>query len=71
MIGDGVQSESFDLIIIGAGLYGIQVARTYLELHPTHNVVLLEASSTLGGVWSVGKSTRPFDSGSKVLTILN
>ena len=42
----------WDLIIIGAGIYGIQVARTYLELHPTRRIVILEASGEVGGVWS-------------------
>ncbi|RMY29540.1 hypothetical protein D0864_16984, partial [Hortaea werneckii] len=41
-----------DVIIIGAGIYGIQSARTYLEIHPSANVVILEASNSIGGVWS-------------------
>lgn len=52
-------SESADLVIIGAGIYGIQVARTFLELHPTRNVVILESSKCIGGVWSEGSSRRP------------
>ncbi|TKA33371.1 hypothetical protein B0A50_00924 [Salinomyces thailandicus] len=44
--------QQCDLIIIGAGIYGIQAARTYLELHPTAKVNILEASSSIGGVWS-------------------
>ncbi|CAK3962510.1 flavin-binding monooxygenase [Lecanosticta acicola] len=41
-----------DLVVVGAGIYGIQAARTYLEVHPKSKVVILEASTTIGGVWS-------------------
>lgn len=47
-----------DLIVVGAGIYGIQVARTYLELHPARSVAILEASDSVGGVWSNGKSVK-------------
>jgi thioredoxin reductase len=49
---DKTSSKSFDLVIIGAGIYGIQVARTYLELHPTKHIIVVEASESTGGVWS-------------------
>ncbi|KAF3920289.1 hypothetical protein AA313_de0209196 [Arthrobotrys entomopaga] len=42
----------FDVIIIGAGLYGIQSARTYLEIHPKAKLAILEASEYIGGAWS-------------------
>lgn len=48
--------DKYDLAIIGAGIYGIQAARTYLEIHPSRRVLILEASACLGGVWSRGKS---------------
>lgn len=44
----------FDLAIIGAGIYGIQAARTYLELHPYDKVIVFEGSGDVGGVWSSG-----------------
>lgn len=47
--------DIYDLIIVGAGIYGIQAARTYLELHPFRKVLILEASACIGGVWSRGK----------------
>ena len=47
--------EEFDLIIIGAGLYGIQAARTYLEIHNNAHLLILESSASVGGVWSSGK----------------
>lgn len=46
--------EQVDLVVIGAGIYGIQAARTCLEIHPHKNVVILEASNAVGGVWSRG-----------------
>ncbi|KAK5937491.1 hypothetical protein PMZ80_010109 [Knufia obscura] len=48
----------FDLAIIGAGIYGIQAARTYLELHPYDKVIVFEGSGDVGGVWS---SERVYD----------
>ncbi|KAF2028177.1 hypothetical protein EK21DRAFT_18578, partial [Setomelanomma holmii] len=44
--------EPLDLLIIGAGIYGIQACRTYLTVHPTHNIVVLEADEAPSGVWS-------------------
>ncbi|GAB7358746.1 hypothetical protein MBLNU230_g3975t1 [Neophaeotheca triangularis] len=41
-----------DLIIIGAGLYGLSFARTYLSLHPDREILILEASTHIGGVWA-------------------
>lgn len=41
-----------DVIIVGAGLYGIFAAKTYLEIHPKSNILLIEEDSSLGGVWS-------------------
>ena len=51
MIQDG---RTLDLAVVGAGIYGIQAARTYLELHPKDSVAVFEASSHIGGVWSSG-----------------
>jgi len=47
--------QGFDLAVIGAGIYGIQAARTYLELHQNDRVIVFEASGHVGGVWSPGK----------------
>ncbi|OCL02531.1 hypothetical protein AOQ84DRAFT_268633, partial [Glonium stellatum] len=44
--------ESFDLVVVGAGWYGLAAAKTYVELHPTEDVVVLESASTVGGVWA-------------------
>ncbi|KAJ9637881.1 hypothetical protein H2199_007376 [Coniosporium tulheliwenetii] len=32
--------------------YGLAAAKTYVELHPTANVIVLEGATTLGGVWA-------------------
>lgn len=50
------RDEPLDLVVIGAGIYGIQAARTYLELHPTDHVIVFEASEDVGGVWSAGET---------------
>ncbi|KAH7063927.1 hypothetical protein BKA63DRAFT_185264 [Paraphoma chrysanthemicola] len=47
-----LDGEPLDLLIIGAGIYGIQAARTYLTINPSHSIVVLEADETPGGVWS-------------------
>lgn len=52
--------QHFDLIIIGSGIYGISAARTYLEVHPHHNVAIFEASATVGGVWSAERMYNDF-----------
>ncbi|KAF2170748.1 hypothetical protein M409DRAFT_63824 [Zasmidium cellare ATCC 36951] len=41
-----------DLIVVGAGIGGLCAAKTYLELAPGSNVIILEARKTLGGVWA-------------------
>jgi cation diffusion facilitator CzcD-associated flavoprotein CzcO len=51
------ETQEFDILIIGAGIYGIQAARTYLEVHPDAKLCIVEASGSIGGVWSKGKST--------------
>ena len=48
--------ESWDVVVIGAGIYGIQAARTYLEIHPIAKLVILESDDVVGGVWSSGAS---------------
>ncbi|KAF2730455.1 flavin-binding monooxygenase-like protein-like protein [Polyplosphaeria fusca] len=44
--------EVVDLVVVGAGLYGITAAVTYHRLHPTARVLLLEASGSIGGPWA-------------------
>ncbi|KAK5186092.1 hypothetical protein LTR44_002141 [Exophiala sp. CCFEE 6388] len=44
--------DALDLIVIGTGWYGLAAAKTYVELHPSEKVVVLEANSSIGGVWA-------------------
>ncbi|PLB33725.1 FAD/NAD(P)-binding domain-containing protein [Aspergillus candidus] len=44
--------ETVDLVIVGAGWHGISAAKTYLEVHPTHKVIILDRSASIGGVWA-------------------
>jgi len=41
-----------DLLIIGAGPSGLCAAKTFLEYDPSADIVIVEAQSCLGGVWS-------------------
>ncbi|KAF2101687.1 FAD/NAD(P)-binding domain-containing protein [Rhizodiscina lignyota] len=46
--------DTFDVIVVGVGIFGLQAARTYLDLHPEAKLLALEAYEHAGGVW--GKS---------------
>ena len=45
-------SKTHDLIVIGAGWFGLAAAKVYLELHPSHDILLVESSGSCGGTWS-------------------
>ncbi|KXH27268.1 cofactor FMO1 enzyme is FAD [Colletotrichum simmondsii] len=49
---NGQSVEVFDVIVVGAGWYGLMAARTYLELASETNLIIVDDSSTVGGVWS-------------------
>ncbi|KAI4263434.1 MAG: hypothetical protein L6R42_001415 [Xanthoria sp. 1 TBL-2021] len=42
----------YDTVIIGTGLYGIQAARYYLDIHLDSRLLLLESDDVVGGTWS-------------------
>lgn len=44
--------ETIDLVIIGSGLFGLAMAKTYHQLHPTHSLTIFDKASTIGGVWA-------------------
>ncbi|KAH8599836.1 hypothetical protein B0O99DRAFT_344360 [Bisporella sp. PMI_857] len=44
--------ERVDLVIVGAGVYGLAAAKTYLQITPSAKIILFESASTLGGTWS-------------------
>jgi hypothetical protein len=37
------------------GLYGIQAARYYLDIHPEARLCILESDNVIGGTWSSSK----------------
>ncbi|KAI1339846.1 hypothetical protein F5Y15DRAFT_71507 [Xylariaceae sp. FL0016] len=47
-----MRRETADLVIIGAGIYGVETAKTYLQVHPDQKVVLLDGGESMGGTWS-------------------
>ncbi|KAK9358812.1 hypothetical protein V1504DRAFT_396116 [Lipomyces starkeyi] len=44
--------EEADLVVIGAGWHGLITAKTYLECNPSTKLVVLDAGSSIGGVWA-------------------
>ncbi|KAJ5092647.1 hypothetical protein NUU61_007517 [Penicillium alfredii] len=44
--------ESVDLVVVGAGWSGLAAVKTYHEVNPATRVLLLEAGSSVGGVWA-------------------
>ncbi|KAG6320288.1 hypothetical protein E4U44_006359 [Claviceps purpurea] len=44
--------KEYDLIVIGAGWFGLAAAKTYLELHPLQSILVLDQDSSCGGTWS-------------------
>ncbi|KAL8727153.1 MAG: hypothetical protein Q9166_006249 [cf. Caloplaca sp. 2 TL-2023] len=44
--------EQFDVVIIGAGWYGLIAASTYLRLAPNTKLLILDNGRSIGGVWS-------------------
>ena len=49
-----------DVVIIGAGLYGIAAARTYLEVHPDCQLTVLDQDSSVGGSWNKRRNYEAF-----------
>jgi dimethylaniline monooxygenase (N-oxide forming) len=41
-----------EIIVVGAGFYGIGVAKQYLEIRPDADLVILDGGNSIGGVWS-------------------
>ncbi|KAJ5367911.1 uncharacterized protein N7496_007671 [Penicillium cataractarum] len=44
--------ENVDLVVVGAGWSGLAAIKTYRDLNPDSNVLLLEAADSVGGVWA-------------------
>ncbi|ROT41101.1 FAD/NAD(P)-binding domain-containing protein [Sodiomyces alkalinus F11] len=46
------QNDEYDVLIVGAGWYGLIAAYTYLKLAPETKLLILDDGDTLGGVWN-------------------
>ena len=44
--------EIYDLVVVGAGWFGLAAAKTYLELHSSQKILVIESSGSCGGTWS-------------------
>jgi hypothetical protein len=44
--------EEADLVIIGAGIYGLTTAHTYHRLHPSAKILILDSAPSIGGPWA-------------------
>ncbi|EOA89961.1 hypothetical protein ACJQWK_02704 [Exserohilum turcicum] len=44
--------EEADLVIIGAGLWGLTTAHTYHRLHPSAKMLILDSAPSIGGPWA-------------------
>lgn len=42
----------YDLIVIGAGLQGLAAARTFSQLEPDINLLVIDSNQSVGGVWA-------------------
>ncbi|TPX08043.1 uncharacterized protein E0L32_010243 [Thyridium curvatum] len=47
--------DTYDVVIIGAGWFGLSAAKTRLEIHPEEKLLVLESASSFGGSWSADR----------------
>ncbi|KAK8102441.1 hypothetical protein PG984_015587 [Apiospora sp. TS-2023a] len=47
-----INEQEYDVVIVGAGWYGLIAAHTYLQLAPETNLVIVDDGESIGGVWS-------------------
>ena len=45
-------AKMYDIVIVGAGVHGLIMAKTYLQVHPDSSLVILDSSISIGGVWA-------------------
>lgn len=45
----------YDVVVVGAGLSGLPMARTYLHFEPDVKLLILDQNKTIGGVWAKEK----------------
>ncbi|KAK0637030.1 hypothetical protein B0T17DRAFT_484255 [Bombardia bombarda] len=44
-------AEALDLVVVGAGMYGLAAAKAFRQLNPEKSLAILDGASSLGGVW--------------------
>jgi cation diffusion facilitator CzcD-associated flavoprotein CzcO len=44
--------EPTDLAIIGAGWFGLVMAKTYLQIHPAGRIIVFDDAKSIGGTWA-------------------
>ena len=45
-------TKEYDLVVVGAGWFGLSAAKSYIQFHPEENVLVLDAAGSIGGTWS-------------------
>ncbi|KFY02050.1 hypothetical protein V490_00665 [Pseudogymnoascus sp. VKM F-3557] len=44
-------TEEYDLVVVGAGIYGLAVAKTYHQVNPSARLLILDSGVSAGGTW--------------------
>ncbi|CAK7271129.1 hypothetical protein SEPCBS119000_004442 [Sporothrix epigloea] len=47
-----LEPETLDLVVVGAGWFGLCAAKTNHQLHPEATFAVLDGAATVGGVWA-------------------
>lgn len=50
-----LSAEKRNVVIIGAGIYGLVAAKTYVQINPDINLTIIESDTSVGGVWSASR----------------
>ncbi|ELR03985.1 monooxygenase [Pseudogymnoascus destructans] len=50
-MGSTSNAEEYDFVVIGAGLFGLAMAKTYLQVNPSTRLLVLDSGKSLGGTW--------------------
>ena len=51
-MGSSAPPEHHKVIVLGAGINGIVLAKTYLDIDPSVDILLVDCEASIGGVWS-------------------
>jgi dimethylaniline monooxygenase (N-oxide forming) len=54
-MGSAAPPEHHKVIVLGAGINGISIAKTYLDIDPSVDILLVDCESSIGGVWSMDR----------------